>query len=280
MEGVACPEADVAVPARVAGVVGQLSGVVAVALGGSAGSGLADAASDLDFHVYWEAPLAPPDERAARLAAVADAGSLRVRDGAASWTLEDWFAVDGRAIELIYVAWGDVPVEIEWAYREGLTGEGFTTARLYNVARGRAFHDPAGLLGAVQERLNRAYPEATRAALLRRQPALLWVYLKQLRVAQGRGDLLFAQHRRYTLQMVFFDLLFALNSQYHPGEKRLLTHAARCPRRPVDCEARWARVAGLPADDPALAEELGALVEELCDLARWHGGVAIPDAPP
>ena len=220
MEGVACPEVDVAVPARVAGVVGQLSGVVAVALGGSAGAGLADAASDLDFHVYWEAPLAPPDERAACLAAVADAGSLRVRDGAASWTLEDWFAVDGRAIELIYVAWGDVPVEIEWAYREGLTGEGFTTARLYNVARGRAFHDPAGLLGAVQKRLNRAYPEATRAALLRRQPALLGVYLKQLRVAQGRGDLLFAQHRRYTLQMVFFDLLFALNRQYHPGEKR------------------------------------------------------------
>lgn len=277
MGGVACPEADVAVPARVAGMVGQLSGVVAVALGGSAGSGLADAASDLDFYVYWEAPLASPDERAAHLAAIADAGSLRV--GVTSWGLEDWFAVGGRPVELVYVAWGDVPAEIEWAYREGLTGEGFTTARLYTVARGRPLHDPAGLLGAARERLNRAYPEATRAALLRRQPALLEVYLKQLRVAQGRGDLLFAQHRRYTLQMVFFDLLFALNCQYHPGEKRLLAHATRCPLRPVDCEARWARVARLPADDPALARELGALVGELCDLARRHGVVAIPDAP-
>lgn len=279
MDRLASVDPGAAAVTRVVEVAGRLPGVVAVSLGGSAGAGLADAASDLDFHVYWEAPLAPPDERVARLAAVADADSLRVRDGVASWTLEDRFAVDGHPVELIYVRWGDVPAEVEWAYREGLTGEGFTTARLYNVARGRALHDPAGVLGAVQERLNRAYPEATRAALLRRQPARLALHLQQLRVGQGRGDVLFVQHSRAKLQMIFFDLLFALNRLYHPGEKRLLAHAARCPLRPADCAARWERAARFPADVAALAEDLGALVGDLCDLVRRHGGVEIPDAP-
>ena len=277
MERVVTLGPSAATATRVVEVASRLPGVVAIALGGSVGSRLADAASDLDLHVYWEAPLAPPDERAARLAAAADANSVRV--SVTRWDLEDWLAVDGRPVELIYVGWGDVAAEVERAYREGLTGEGFTTARLYAVARGRALYDPAGVLGLAQERLNNAYPEATRTALLRRQPALLAFYLQQLRVAQGRGDLLFVQHRRATLQLVFFDLLFALNRRYHPGEKRLLAHAAHCSLRPADCAARWARVARLPADAPALAEDLGALVEELRDLARRHGGIPIPDAP-
>ena len=68
--------------------------------------------------------------------------------------------------------------------------------------------------------------------------------------------------------MVFFNLLFALNRRYHPGEKRLLAHAERIPQRPGRLRERWEQIALLPIDDPAVADLLEELVEEVSRLAE------------
>jgi hypothetical protein len=214
--------------------------------------------------VYWRAPLAEAALREQRLSAVADAGSVAI--GILTWGLEDHFALAGRNAELIYVSLDELLADVEQAYGAGLEGEGFTTANLNYVANGRPQYDSTGELLALRARLLAAYPEATRRRLLASHPELLRVYLAQLRRAQARGDLLYVQHRRYTAQMVFFNALFALNRRYHPGEKRLLIHAERCPLRPADCAERWSHVARIPADDMALADALGELVEDLCKL--------------
>ncbi|HEU5103841.1 MAG TPA: DUF4037 domain-containing protein [Roseiflexaceae bacterium] len=245
----------------------DLPGFVAMSLGGSASAGLADAQSDLDIHVYWRASLATSEQRAGRLAGYADAGSVEV--DMRFWGLEDHLRIGGRDIELIYVHLGDLLDEVERAYGEGLGAEGFATAQLFYVANGRPFYDPDGGLAALRERLA-SYPEATRRRLLDSHPALLRAYLRHLRVAQGRGDLLFVQHRRYTIQMVFFNALFALNRRYHPGEKRLLIHGERCPLRPANCATRWAAAARLAADDPALSEALAGLINDICTLIEEH----------
>ncbi len=240
-------------------------------------SGLADEVSDIDIHVYWTDPLAPANERSEQLAAIADTGTVRA--GLTSWGLEDHFSVGGRPFELIYRRWDDIVGEVDRAYDVGLPSQGFTTAILYAIAHGLPLHDPSGELGSAKDRLSREFPEATRTALLRREPPLLRFNLKLLQQAQGRSDLLFAQQVRYKLQMLFFDVLFALNRMYHPGEKRLLEHVRRCPIRPADCGVRWEAVARLPSDDPALLDELGSLVGELCRLVRTQGGVEVPDEP-
>lgn len=245
---------------------GDLPGFAGFSLGGSVASGLADAASDLDLHVYVRDPLASATERASRLAELADAGSLKV--GITSWGLEDHLRVGGLLVELVYVDLGHLEAEVERAYGEGLGGEAFVTAQFDYLASGRVLHDPAGALGRLRGWLLAGYPEPTRQRIVRDTPFLLETYLVQLRGAQARGDLLYVQHRRYTVQTVFFNLLFALNRRYHPGEKRLLAHAAGCEIRPPALERRWNEVARMPADDPTLAPALQSLSDELCGLAE------------
>lgn len=240
-----------------------LPGVLAISLGGSVAAGLADASSDFDLHVYWRAPLATDEQRAAGLAPAADPGSVVA--GVQFWGLEDHLRVGGRPAELVYVNIDELRDELARAYGEGLAAEGFATALLYSAAQGRPLHDPQGQLAELRARLA-SYPEPTRQRLMASHPTLLRAYLKHLRTAQVRGDLLFVQHRRYTVQMVWFNALFALNRRYHPGEKRLLAHAAGCPLQPHDTAARWEQAARLPADDLLLAEALSGLVEDLCAL--------------
>jgi predicted nucleotidyltransferase len=249
---------------RIVGAIGDLAGIVAITLGGSVAAGFADESSDLDLHVYAREPLADSQTRSQRLMAIADPGT-DVREER-SWGLEDHFWMGGRLVELVYVDLDDLLREVDHAYESGLDGEGFVTARLYYAAEGRLLHDPTGEFASLRDRLT-AYPEPTRRRLLRSNPDLLRAYLKQLRTAHRRGDLLFVLHRRYSVQMVFFNLLFAINRRYHPGEKRLLRHAERCELQPPDMAARWSTIARLPADDPALPDALESLSRDLIGLA-------------
>ncbi|EWT00297.1 hypothetical protein N865_16570 [Intrasporangium oryzae NRRL B-24470] len=118
------------------------------------------------------------------------------------------------------------------------------------------------------------YPEATRDLLLGSLPPLLTTYLSQLGTAAARGDLLMVQHRRASIQAVWFNLLFALNRVYHPGEKRLLEHAGRCALAPEHQAERWTRLCRLGADDPDLYPGLRSLVADLTDLVE-----AVPQGP-
>jgi hypothetical protein len=251
---------------RIAEAIAGLPGVVAASLGGSAAAGLADASSDLDLHVYWRGELAGAGERAASIGKVADEGSV-VPD-VRFWGLEDHFHIDGQLAELVYVNLDDLQADVARAYGEGIGGEGFVTAQLFYVTNSALVLDPTGEVGALRARLLAGYPEPTRRLVVRDNPFLMRYYLNHVRQAQGRGDLLFVQHRRYAVQMVFFNLLFALNRRYHPGEKRLLIHGAACDVAPRDLAIRWAENARLAADDAALPESLGALVEDLCQLAE------------
>ncbi len=257
------PEVGVVID-RVVAAVADLAGLLAVSLGGSTQSDLFDDESDIDLHVYWQPPLADDSIRAERLAQVADAGCVVA--GVTCWGLEDHLRIGGRAIELIYVELDELQAQIDQAYGPGLNGEGYTTAMLYVLAEGHIVHDPSGVATAPRARLWAEFPAPTRRLLLQHNPDLLRIYFKHLQLAQRRGDLLSVQHRRYTVQMVYFNLLFALNELYHPGEKRLLIHGERCPLRPPNLSARWKEVARLAADDPALANMVAALIDDLLVL--------------
>ena len=249
---------------RIVAALADLPGVAAISLGGSTAAGLADAASDLDVYVFYHQPLAASADRAARLRALADVGSLEV--GILTFGLEDHLHVQDQLIELVYLDLDRLRAEADRAYGQGLSSEGSTTALLNILFRGQVFHDPIGEVAALRARLQAGYPEPTRNRLLRELPWLLRYYMELLRISQRRDDLLFVQHMRYSLQTIFFNLLFALNRQYHPGGKRLLIHAQRCALQPPDLAERWNHVTRLAADDGTLADRLEDLNDDLCRL--------------
>jgi Domain of unknown function (DUF4037)/Nucleotidyltransferase domain len=249
---------------RIVTAIAGLTGIAAIALGGSTAAGLADQASDFDVYVFYHQPLAAAADRAVRLRPLADEGTLEV--GIPTFGLEDHLHVQDQLIELIYLDLDRLSAEAQQAYDQGLSSEGYTTALLYILFRSQVIHDATGVVTALRARLQAEYPAPTRARLLHEYPELLRYYLELLRISQQRSDLLYVQQMRYSIQMIFFNLLFALNWQYHPGGKRLLAHAQRCAIQPVALPERWNDIARLSADDGALADRLAALIDDLFRL--------------
>jgi predicted nucleotidyltransferase len=242
----------------------DLPGVAAITLGGSTAAGFADEFSDFDLYVYYHEPLAASADRAARLRTLADEGTLEV--GIPTFGLEDHLRVQQKLVELVYLNLDRLIADVDHAYNQGLISEGYTTGLLYILFRNQIFHDATGEVTALRARLQATYPEPTRTRLLRAHPELLRYYLEQMQIAQRRDDLLFVQHMRYNIQMIFFNLLFALNRQYHPGGKRLVIHAQRCAIQPPDLTERWNYISRLATDDSALADLLEAMIDDLCRL--------------
>jgi hypothetical protein len=57
-------------------------------------------------------------------------------------------------------------------------------------------------------------------------------YLQQIRAAIARQDPVSLNHRVAAWLSSYFDILFAINGQFHPGEKRLLIYAEELTNLP------------------------------------------------
>ena len=110
-----------------------------------------------------------------------------------------------------------------------------------------------------------------RAIVAHNHPVLrgiLTSYRTQIAKAVARDDLVSVNHRLAALLAGYFDILFAVNRVPHPGEKRLLAHAATlCPSLPADMAADV--TAALAAAGAAPGELLVHLDRLLDRLDEW-----------
>ena len=88
----------------------------------------------------------------------------------------------------------------------------------------------------MQRRLRNGYPQQlARAVVQRNLPvlgAIISSYEQQIQAAFLRQDLVSLNHRVAAWLSSYFDILFAANRQFHPGEKRLLVHLEQLPSAP------------------------------------------------
>ncbi len=250
---------------------GEYAPVEAVALTGSANSGTADARSDIDLYVYLNADL-PVSQRRAIATPYDDAEF----DNRFWGTADSWHDLTtGIRVEGLYwdVRW--IEGEIDRVLRRCEPSMGYSTAFWYSVRNGRLLFDRSGWLQRLQAEAEQPYPDSLRRAIIARNyPVLRRMsssYLQQIELAQMRGDAVSLCHRCTALLDSYFDILFALNRQPHPGEKRLIAHVERlCPLRPPELRAQVeALIAGLSGD--LVVPLANALIDGLDDLLRAEG---------
>jgi catechol 2,3-dioxygenase-like lactoylglutathione lyase family enzyme len=257
---------------------GQYSDVVAVALGGSRSSGLADPKSDFDLYVYTRSEL----ELDAR-AKIARANSICAEVGNRIWEPGDeWHDQSGIHLDVMFRSMGWIEDQLARVLDRHEASAGYSTYFWANVLYSRILFDRDGWFDRLQERARSPYPEELRSAIiLKNWPILrstLSSYRRQLERAVDRGDLVSVQHRVSAALASYFDILFALNRQPHPGEKRLMQcMETRCTVRPARWREQMEDLLSARLGGKALISAFDAIMDGL-DAILTAEGFSVPEA--
>jgi predicted nucleotidyltransferase len=206
--------------------------VEAVALAGSAVGKMADPHSDYDIYIYSQETVdVALRENLLRPHAV------KLELHRTFWEDEDALIhKDGLKIEFMYRthAWTEGEVAAKIDRHEATLG--YTTAVLYNIQQSQILFDRSGWFKGLQKRLSQAYPDGLTNSIVRKNLPVLGSivssYEEQIHAARRRGDLLSLNHRVAAWLASYFDIVFAVNRRFHPGEKRMLDHVTTLPSLP------------------------------------------------
>jgi hypothetical protein len=130
----------------------------------------------------------------------------------------------------------------------------------------------------LQRKAETPYPESLRRNIIAHNLAAICLspasYQTQIAKALARGDWVSVNHRMAALLASVFDIIFALNRQTHPGEKRLLEQAElSCSVLPLNFRGSMLALAQSSHHDAAaILQTMDALVDEIIGLCKAHNG--------
>jgi Domain of unknown function (DUF4037) len=255
----------------------SLPDVTAVGLGGSRSRGHGDVASDLDLYIFTTSALALP----ARVSILEQRPASRADMGLTYWDSGDeWIdAATGSEVDAIFWERGWIGSVIDRVLVEKAPSIGYSTCHWHTLKHLEILFDRQGWLEALHTRCQAPYPEQLRSAIIaRNQPLIRSIipsYYHQIEKAVQRGDRVSVNHRVTALLASYFDILFALNRQTHPGEKRLLRAAkTSCALVPQSMEPHVHGVLDAAGRaDASLLDHLTTLADALDDLLREAGAL-------
>lgn len=201
----------------------QLPQVEAIALGGSRAGIHFDEKSDYDIYLYCTDTI-PEEIRREILSGYCSYMEI----GNHFWEYEDNCTLNnGIDIDILYRNLDDFCRDVADVVENCHGRNGYTTCMWHNLITCKIVCDKHGRLTAAKERFTVPYPEALSKDIMDRNWKLLHAampaYELQITKAVKRGDWVSVNHRVSAFLESYFDLLFALNRQTHPGEKRLLS---------------------------------------------------------
>ncbi|MBN1582725.1 MAG: DUF4037 domain-containing protein [Anaerolineae bacterium] len=249
--------------------------VEAVAIGGSMARGGGDPQSDIDLYVYT--PVAIP--LSAREALVGEMQASQADLNLQFWDLGDEWIDAATGIEVDVIYWDPAWIEgvLDRVWRQHQASMGYTTCHWYTVRHSHLLYDRYGWFSNLQQQSKQPYPEPLRLEIVAKNHAVLRrvipSYVHQIEKASRRGDWVSVNHRVAALLASYFDVLFALNRELHPGEKRLVEWAeAHCTRLPVAmCGQIEAVLQAASAIDGRLVSQVNALLDSLDALLCQEG---------
>jgi len=214
----------------------QLEAVEAIALGGSRAGENYDQSSDYDVYLYCTGPV----EESIRRNILNKYCSI-VEIGNHFWELEDNCRLrNGVEMDILYRDLDSFVAEVAAVVEGFQARNGYTTCLWHNLLTCKILYDRDGRLTAARERFTVPYPEQLQENIVFRNYKLLQsampAYRTQISKALRRKDLVSMNHRVTAFLESYFDILFALNEQTHPGEKRLMQLCKELPVLPARFE--------------------------------------------
>ena len=258
---------------QIAELFAVLPQVESIALAGSRGNGLAatDSASDIDLYVYTRGEI--PLE--ARQSIVEQSGGASRSDLSLNYwgPGDEWInEPTGIEVDIVYFDAAWMEEQITRIVEQHQASMGYTTCFWHTIRQSNIFFDPNNWLATLQQKCQIEYPETLRRNIIvLNHPVLRGIipsYAFQIEKAAKRRDLVSINHRLAALLASYFDILFALNRQLHPGEKRLVEFAVNhCKQIPSNMEADIASILQITeADIPDLPTRVTHLLDQLDQL--------------
>ena len=255
---------------RIASRFSAIPEVEAVVLAGSRLAEFADDHSDVDLYVYANGILATP------LRAEIARGARRSEIGNSFWEPGDEWIDDetGIDVDVMFRTTRWIEDQLDRVLLRHEASVGYSTCFWYNVRNSRALFDRAGWYKALQERAGQPYPEQLKRAIVAKNHPILRStmssYLHQIELALARHDEISVNHRAAAMLASYFDIVFAVNGQPHPGEKRLLQFARTlCAKLPSEMEERVGAFLSLPSG--RILEFANTMLNGLDDLLSGAG---------
>lgn len=243
----------------------RISQVEAIALGGSRAGEHYDAASDYDIYLYCTGNI---DENTRKR--ILEKYCSRIETGNSFWEYEDNCTLkNGVDIDILYRNLDSFTDDVAAVAERFVARNGYTTCMWHNLLTCKIVYDASGCLAAAKKRFTLPYPEQLKKNIIERNFRLLHTampaYDGQIKKALKRGDLVAVNHRTAAFMESYFDIIFALNSLTHPGEKRLVQLCEKnCGVLPVHFRENIEKLySHLFTDNKAAADDIDEIVTEL-----------------
>mgnify|MGYP003046500091 CR=1 FL=1 len=158
------------------------------------------------------------------------------------WESEDNTVMNnGIPVDIIYREVDRFGRYIDTVIKGGKAFNGYTTAFWHNIKNSKVLFDKTGTFTKFRNMAQIDFPENLRSAIIKNNRNLLNgklpSYDRQIKKAQERGDIVSVNHRITAFLESYFDVIFALNRQTHPGEKRQVQLCKKyCTLLPKDFE--------------------------------------------
>lgn len=207
----------------------QLDSVDTVVLSGSQTGLFNDEISDYDVYIYSskKVPLEFRKKLAEKYGKKFEVGNDFFEDGD-----EIILKGTGKGLDLMYRSLENIEGEIDWVWRKHNAKVGYTTCVLHNIRTSKILFDREGKFKKLQDELKQPYPEELKKNIITKNLPLIngkmaATFYDQVEWAVKRDDLVSQNHRTAAFFASYFDVIFALNGQTHPGEKRLINYAEK-----------------------------------------------------
>jgi len=246
--------------------------VESIALGGSRALSINDENSDYDVYVYLSKDLSAEVRKE-----ILQKYCKYMEINNQYWEIEDDCTLhNGIVIEIIYRTIDDLRNSVKNVVEEANASNGYTTCIWNNLLECKILYDCNHKLQQLKEQYTISYPDKLRYNIIKKNLELLDGYIPsyslQIEKALERRDIVSINHRITEFLASYFDIIFAINKQTHPGEKRLIQLCQnKCEKIPQDFAGNLEKLLTVNIDKEQVMKTVKEIVNNVNELVKKEG---------